>query len=187
MSWAKKRRSKSIFSTSTSTFGLFLQISCLFGQAGSPMWAHASVAVQMPAPHSHVYPAVLSPFVTPYSACAHYILDQTQIVFCNPYIHCTLSSFGANSQMPSAVTSHARNITIRQMLRARRGDTKVHLDTQIRRSKYRSVFRRIQTVSWNKVGCAEQGDTCSVGNNALFPRPTHNTCWSSAPLKLMWT
>ena len=126
-------------------------------------------------------PRCIVPFCHPLLCMpAHYILDQTQIVFCNPgtspYIHCTLSSFGANSQMPSAVTSHARNITIRQMLRARRGDTKVHLDTQIRRSKYRSVFRGIQTVSRNKVGCAEQGDTCSVGNNALFPRPTHNTC-----------
>ena len=136
-----------------------------------------SCRVQMPAPHSHVYPAVLSPFVTPYSACTHYILDQTQIVFCNPwtspYIHCTLSSFGANSQMPSAVTSHARNITIRQMLRARRGDTKVHLDTQIRRSKYRSVFRRIQTVSRNKVGCAERGTHARWVTMPFFPaRPT---------------
>ena len=57
-----------------------------------PMWGHASVAIQIPAPHSHVYPAVLSSIVTPYSAFAALLYPETQ--FCNPhgrkYVRCPI-------------------------------------------------------------------------------------------------
>lgn len=99
--------------------------------AGSPIRGHASVGrVQIPAPHSHVSQRCIVPFCHPLlcirAVCTIFQPPRLYSVIQGP--RCTLSSFGANSQQPSAVTSHARNITIRQML-ARHRDTKVHLDT----------------------------------------------------------
>ena len=89
----------------------------------------------------------------------------------HPYMYIVL--FWRQLPRPSAVTSHARNITIRQML-ARRGDTKVHLDTHPRRGV--RMYFDVQHRGTRSVGfCSTAGHMLRV-NNALFPRPTHNTC-----------
>ena len=79
----------------------FLQISGLFG-TGSAHRLQPNVGPCVscrpnPRPPFSRLPAVLSPFVTPYSAFALTIFHQTQIVFCNPYggppsvyVHCPL-------------------------------------------------------------------------------------------------
>ena len=162
-----------------------LHLSCKYqvflGQAVltgcSPMWGHASVAVQIPAPHSHVYPLycpLLSP-LTLHSLLLYstrprlYSVIRTEDL--HPYMYIVL--FWRQLPRPSAVTSHARNITIRQML-ARRGDTKVHLDTHPRRGA--RMYFDVQHRGTRSVGfCSTAGHMLRV-NNALFPRPTHNTC-----------
>ena len=85
-------------------------------RAGSPMRGHASVArVQIRAPHSHVYPALYCPPLSPltlHSRSMHYIL-ATQIVFCNPgtYVRCPLLAPTRRQAICSDVTCEEHHNT----------------------------------------------------------------------------
>ena len=134
------------------------------------MWGHASVAVQIPAPHSHVYPAVLSPFVTPYSAFALTIFHQTQIVFCNPYggppsvyVHCPLLA-PTSQAICSDVTCEKHHNTSDARQTRRYQSTSGYTSV----AEHRPVFSH--TVSRNKVYRSPHSGTHARSNNALFPR-----------------
>ena len=127
-----------------------------------------SGGVQIPAPHSHVCPAVLSSFVTPYTlhAFAHteYFPRLYSVILVRVIRTLACSSlFGAKSAICRRVTSHARESQYVRCSDERHKSTSLDIDLEY--SKY----------SRSSVLGITVGATCAGrGNNA------HNTCWSCA-------
>lgn len=137
--------------------------------AGSPMRGHASVArVQIPAPHSHVHPALYCPLLSPLTLhlrSLHNIL-ATQIVFCNPgtYVRCPLLAPTRRQPICSDVTCEEHHNTSDARQTRRYQSTSGYTSV----AEHRPVFSH--TVSRNKVYRSPHSGTHARSNNALFPR-----------------
>ena len=115
-----------------------------------------SGGVQIPAPHSHVCPAVLSSFVTPYTlhAFAHteYFPRLYSVILVRIIRTLACSSlFGAKSAICRRVTSHARESQYVRCSDERHKSTSLDIDLEY--SKY----------SWSAVLGITVGATCAQG------------------------